>query len=406
MPFDPETVRKDFPVLAQKFEGGNLVYFDNAASAQKPLCVIEKEADFYKNDYSNIHRSAHELSRRSTTAYENARKTIGEFFKKTDEQSVVFTRGATEALNIIAHSWGGAFLKTGDEIILSQMEHHANIVPWQIAARKTGAIIKVASLLPDGSLDMDALAALANKNTKIISVCHASNVLGTVNELKKISVIARGVGAIFSVDAAQSAPHFLDRLQEIDCDFLSLSAHKCFGPTGTGALIGKTEILDKMDPWMGGGDMIENVSWQGTTYRGAPERFEAGTPNIAGVVAFAEALKYLSNLDKTALWEHEQKLLELATQGLLEIPNLNIHGTAKGKLPIVSFSVKGIHPNDISTMLDLSGIAVRSGHHCAEPLACTLGIKGSTRASFAFYNTLDEVDFFVKKLKSILRILL
>ena len=403
MPLDTSEIRKDFPILAQKVQGKKLVYLDNAASAQKPLSVINTEADFYKHDYANIHRSAHELSRRATSTYENARKIIGEFFGKREGDTVVLTRGATESLNIVAHSWGQKFLKPGDEIILSAMEHHADIVPWQICAQKTGAVIKVAQINADGSLNMDSLKNLIDERTKIISICHASNVLGTVNDIAEISKLARAANAMFCIDAAQSAPHFLNDMRNVDCDFLSVSAHKCFGPTGSGALIAKTEILNTMQPWMGGGDMIEHVSWNGTTFRNAPERFEAGTPNIAGAIAFAEALKYLSLLDKPEVKVHEDALLKRATEGLLQIKGLKIFGTAANKLPIISFTVENIHPNDISTMLDLAGIAVRTGHHCAEPLAEYLGIKGSTRASFAFYNTLEEMDYFVKTMQSVVK---
>lgn len=403
MAFDVNEIRKDFPILSQTLEGGRLVYLDNAASAQKPLCVIEAESEFYRNGYSNIHRSAHELSRRATTAYENARKTVGEFFGKTEKETVVFTRGATESLNIAAYSWGQAFLKEGNEILLSAMEHHANIVPWQMCALKTGAKIRTARINPDGSLDMDSLRSLVGPRTKIISVCHASNVLGTVNDIAEISKTARSAGALFCVDAAQSAPHFLDDLSKVDCDFLAISAHKCFGPTGAGALIAKTEILNSMQPWMGGGDMIENVSWDGTTFRNAPERFEAGTPNTAGAVGFAAALKYMGGIDRRAAEAHEKALLRRATEGLSEIPGLRILGNAPDKLPVISFAVENVHPNDISTMLDVAGIAVRSGHHCAEPLTCDLGLRGSTRASFAFYNTMEEADYFVAKMRSIVK---
>lgn len=404
MSFNVDEIRKDFPVLAQNTQGGKLVYFDNAASAQKPLQVIDAEARFYSHDYSNIHRSAHELSRRATTAYESARKTVSQYFNAPQDFTTVFTRGATESLNIVARCWGGKFLKAGDEIVLTQMEHHANIVPWQMCAEITGAKIKVAALKPDGSLDMENFASLLGQKTKIVAVAHASNVLGTINDTAEISKLARQVGAKISYDCAQSSPHFLDDLSKIDCDFISLSAHKCFGPTGAGALIAKTDILNSMPPWMGGGDMIDSVSWSGTTFRDAPERFEAGTPNIAGIVGFAEALKYLSKIDKNAAKAHEQALLKRATEELSQIPQVRILGTAKNKVPLISFVCQNIHQNDISTMLDASGIAVRAGHHCAEPLMNSLGVQGSCRASFAFYNTLEEVDFFATKLKSIIKI--
>lgn len=405
MAFDAHKIREDFPILSYRAEGGPLVYFDNAASAQKPAAVIDCEADFYRSKYSNIHRSAHELSRKATVAFEAARKTVGEFFGAPEGYSTVFTRGSTESLNIVAFCYGGKFLKAGDEIILSQMEHHANIVPWQEVARRTGAAIRVADILPDGSLDMDSLRSLVSARTKIISICHASNVLGTVNDIAEISKIARSAGALFNVDCAQSAPHCLDDLRAADCDFISVSAHKCFGPGGVGALIGRTGILNSMDIWMGGGDMIESVSWGGTTYRTAPEKFEAGTPNIAGAAAFARALEYLKSLDLEGAKLHEAALLKRLSEGIGQIRGLRILGVAERKTPIVSFVCEGVHPNDISTMLDASGIAVRSGHHCAEPLMDRLGVKGSCRASLAFYNTVEEVDFFIEKLKKAIHFL-
>ncbi|MBR4597034.1 MAG: cysteine desulfurase [Opitutales bacterium] len=405
MAFSVDDIRKDFPALQQRLEGGKLVYFDNAASAQKPLCVIEKAADFYRRDYSNIHRSAHELSRRATVAFEEARKCVSKHFNAPKNFTAVFTRGATEGLNIVARCYGEKFLKKGDEIILSQMEHHANIVPWQLCAMRTGAEIKAAKILPNGELDMGHLQSLVSPRTKIISIAHASNVLGTINDVQKISEIAKKAGAVFCVDAAQSSPHFLGDISEIGCDFFACSAHKCFGPTGEGALIANTEILNEMDVWQGGGDMIESVSWEKTTFRQAPEKFEAGTPNIAGAVAFARALQYMDSLDIPAARAHEAELLKRATELLEKIEGLRILGNAKNKVPLISFAVKNIHHNDISTMLDANGIAVRSGHHCAEPLMNALGVSGSCRASFAFYNTLEEVEFFAKKLRSAVNLL-
>ncbi len=404
MPFDVENIRKNFPILDQNVEGGKLIYFDNAASAQKPLCVIEKEADFYKKDFSNIHRSAHELSRRSTLAFEDARKYLLHHFNAPQNYTAVFTRGATESLNIVAHCFGEKFFASDDEIILTEMEHHANIVPWQLCAMRTGAQIKVAKILPDGSLDINHLKSLISSRTKIISVAHASNVLGTINNVEEISHIAKNAGAIFCIDGAQSSPHFLDDISKIDCDFFACSAHKCYGPTGEGALIAKTDLLNKMDVWQGGGDMIENVSWQGTTFRTAPEKFEAGTPNITGAIAFAEALKFMDSLDKLAANAYEDELLNFATKEMQKIDGIKILGNAPKKVPLISFVCENVHHNDISTMLDASGIAVRAGHHCAEPLMNTLGVKGSCRASFAFYNTMAEVEFFIKKLKSIVKL--
>ena len=406
MEFDVNKIREDFPILSQKLKSGKqLVYFDNAATAQKPKRVIDATAAFYLNDNANIHRGSYELSDLSTTLYEHARQTLKEFLHAHDQYEAVFTQGATEALNIVAQCWGADNLRAGDEILLSEMEHHANIVPWQFVAQKTGAKIRVAKIAPDGGLDLDDFDSKLSERTKIVSIAHASNVLGTVNDIALLCKKAKKFGAKFSVDAAQSSPHFLDDLRLADIDFISLSSHKCFGPTGSGALVAKREILDKMRPWKFGGDMIENVAWSGTTFRPAPERFEAGTPNIAGNIVFAEACKYMNSLDRAAVNAHETQLLNALTEELENFEGLRIFGTAKNKVSVVSFAVDGVHPNDISVMLNNYGIAIRTGHHCAEPLMGTLGVSGTCRASLAFYNTLDEVDYFAKSLAHILKIL-
>ena len=406
MKFDVQKIRRDFPALDQKMRGGHtLVYFDNGATAQKPQCVIDAVANFYEHDNANIHRSAHELSERATCAYEAARAKILKFLNAPDTYCPVYTRGTTESLNIVAQSWGQANLRKGDEILLTQMEHHANIVPWQITAQKTGAKIAVARILPDGSLDMEDFEAKLSERTKIISIAHASNVLGTVNDIATISALAKKFGAKLSIDAAQSSPHMLDDLSKIDCDFLSMSGHKCFAPTGIGALVAKREILDSMPPYQTGGDMIEDVAWEGTTFRPAPERFEAGTPHIAGAIGFGVAMDYLSNLDRAAVHEHERALCRRMHERLSEIPNLKIFGDAKDKVSVVSFAVAGVHPNDISVMLDASAIAIRTGHHCAEPLMKTLGVESTARASLTFYNTLEEVDYFADTLKRTITLL-
>ncbi len=400
MKFDVQKIREDFPALSQTVRGGKkLVYFDNAATSQKPRSVIEAIGNFYACDNANIHRSAHELSARATEQYENARKKALKFLNAPKEYCAVFTRGATESLNIVAQSWGQSNLAESDEILLTEMEHHANIVPWQIAAQKTGAKIRIVKILPDGSLDMDDFERKISEKTKIVSVAHASNVLGTVNDISAISKTAKKFGAKVSIDAAQSAPHMLDDMSKLDCDFISLSAHKCFGPTGCGVLVSKQSILDSMPPYQCGGDMIENVSWERTTFRPAPERFEAGTPNIAGAIGFGAAIDYLSSLDIDGLRRHEHALRERLTERLLEIGGIKIFGNAKDKVALASFCRPGVHPNDISVMLDAAGIAVRTGHHCAEPLMNSLGIEGTARASLAFYNTLDEIDFFAETLK-------
>lgn len=406
MEFNVSKIRRDFPALDQTMRGGGkLVYFDNAATAQKPRSVVDAVSNFYLRDNANIHRSAHELSDRATIAYERARNRVLEFANAPDGFTAVFTRGTTEALNIVAQAWGQENLKPGDEILLTEMEHHANIVPWQIAAQKTGAKIAVAKILPDGSLDMNDIKRKVSERTKIVSVAHASNVLGTVNDIAEISKIAKSVGAKFSVDTAQSSPHMLDDVSKFGCDFLSMSSHKCFGPTGCGALIARRELLDSMPPYQSGGDMIENVAWSGTTFRPAPERFEAGTPNIAGAIGFGAAIDYMMSIDREGAHAHERKLLDRMTARLSEIGGVRIFGSAADKVPVVSFDCKGIHPNDISVMLDASGIAIRTGHHCAEPLMGTLGVEGLARASLAFYNTLEEVDFFADTLERAVKLL-
>ena len=406
MKFNVDEIRKDFPILSQKLKSGKaLVYFDNAASAQKPQSVIDAEAQFYKENNANIHRGVYELSDRATTEYENARKVVKRFLKTPDCYEAVFTSGATESLNIVAQCWGEDNLKIGDEILLSEMEHHANIVPWQFIAQKTGAIVKPIKITPNGELDIDDFAKKLSEKTKIVSIAHASNVLGSINDVNVIAREAKKVGAKVSIDAAQSSPHLIDSLEDELFDFLSLSAHKCFGPTGSGALVAKKEILDNIRPWKFGGDMIEQVAWSGTTYRPSPERFEAGTPNIAGNIAFAKACEYLLSIDIDGVIAHEHRLLESLTNQLQEIDGLQIFGTAKNKVSVVSFAIKDVHPNDIAVMLNNYGIATRTGHHCAEPLMKTLGVSGTCRASLAFYNTQEEVDFFVRSLRHIAEIL-
>lgn len=418
MSFDVQSVRKDFPLLSEKLKSGkSLVYFDNAATTQKPSCVIDAMSEFYREDNANIHRGSYELSDRATAEYEAARAGVAEFvgartvderageIPTADDYVAVFTSGATESLNIVAQCWGADNLHSDDEILLTEMEHHANIVPWQFIAEKTSAKIKVAKITPSGELDFDDFRAKLSERTKIVSLAHASNVLGTINDIRAVAAEARKFGAKVSIDAAQSSPHMLE---DVSCglfDFVSLSSHKCFAPTGSGALIARRGLLDNMRPWKFGGDMIENVSWNKTTFRPSPERFEAGTPNIASNIIFAAACRYLKGLDADAVRRHERELLDALTAELSQIRGLTIHGTAKNKVPVVSFSVEGVHPNDISVMLNNYGIAVRTGHHCAEPLMHTLGVIGTCRASLAFYNTLDEVEYFAKSLRHILSIL-
>jgi len=398
MNFDVEKVRKDFPLLR---ENPKLAYLDNAATAQKPQCVIDAVADFYGRGNANIHRGLYHLSLSATAAFEHARERVAAFINARESRECIFTRGATESINLVAESWGGANLRAGDEILLTAMEHHANIVPWQIVAERTGAKIVVAPIFDDGSLDVFALEKLISSRTKIVGVTQVSNALGTINPVKKICSLAHAAGALALVDSAQGAAHFAVDVQEIDCDFLVFSGHKICGPTGIGVLYARAEILGKMPPYQAGGDMIETVDFTGTTFRGIPGRFEAGTPNIAGAIGLGVALDYVSSL-RFGAQEHEDALLKYATEKLLaEIPEIRIFGTAKEKASVISFHIGNIHPSDVGMLLDSFGIAVRVGHHCAMPLMKRLGVTGTARASFAFYNTFDEVDRFVSALKKI-----
>lgn len=398
MNFEVEKIRKDFPLLR---ENPKLAYLDNAATAQKPQCVIDAISEFYSRGNANIHRGLYHLSLSATTAFEHARERVAAFLNARESRECIFTRGATEAINLVAASWGSANLRAGDEILLTAMEHHADIVPWQIVAERTGAKIVVAPIFDDGSLDLDALEKLISSRTKIVCVTHVSNALGTINPVKKICEAAHAVGALALVDAAQGAAHFETDVQEIGCDFLVFSGHKICGPTGIGVLYGRAEILEKMPPYQAGGDMIETVDFAGTTFRDIPGRFEAGTPNIAGAIGLGVALDYVSSLRPQAR-EHEEALLSYATEKLVsEIPEIRIFGTAKEKASVISFHLGKIHPSDVGMLLDTFGIAVRVGHHCAMPLMKRLGVTGTARASFAFYNTFDEIDRFVDALKKI-----
>lgn len=399
MSFDVEKIREEFPLLRGNPE---LAYLDNAATSQKPQRVIDAVVDFYSRGNANIHRGLYRLSEAATAAFERARERVAKFVNARDARECVFTSGATEAINLVAASWGAENLREGDEILLTQMEHHANIVPWQLVARRTGARIVVAPICGDGSLDMDAFEKKLSPRTKIVGVAHVSNALGTINPVKKICALAHDAGALALVDAAQSAAHLVADVREIGCDFLAFSGHKICGPTGTGALWARAEILEKMPPYRGGGDMIEAVDFDaGTTFRGIPARFEAGTPNIAGAIGLGVALDYVSALRPHAQ-AHEAALLKYATEKLrAEVPGVRIFGEAKEKTSVVSFTLEGIHPSDVGMLLDSFGVAVRVGHHCAMPLAKRLGVTGTARASFAFYNTFAEADRFVAALKKI-----
>lgn len=386
-----DRLRRDFPALEQLVHGRPLVYLDNAATTQKPRAVLDALLGFYTRDCANVHRGVHELSQRATEAYEGARRTVARFLNAAPSE-IVFTRGTTEAINLVAQSFGRSILGSGDEILLTEMEHHSNIVPWQMLAEQTGARLVVAPIDDRGELLLDALERLISSRTRLIAVAHVSNALGTVNPVDEICRMARQRGIRVLVDGAQAAPHLRVDVRVLDCDFYAFSGHKIYGPTGIGVLYGKAELLERMPPYQGGGDMIRSVSFTKTLYNDPPYRFEAGTPHIAGAIGLAAAIEYVSALGLEAIARHEQSLLEAATASLSEIPGVRLVGTARHKAAVVSFVLDGVHPHDVATVLDHEGVAVRAGHHCAQPLMERLGLPATTRASFALYNTLEEVE--------------
>ncbi|MEZ5609477.1 MAG: cysteine desulfurase [Rhodocyclaceae bacterium] len=383
-------VAGDFPILSRTVHGRRLVYLDNGATTQKPETVIEAERTFYRESNANIHRGVHWLSQHATDLYEAGRKTVQRFINAAKAEEVVFTRGTTEAINLVAQSWGRAQLKAGDEILITTMEHHSNIVPWQLLCEQTGAVLKVAPINDAGELELDAFAALLGERTRLVAITHVSNALGTVNPLAGLIEQAHAVGAIVLVDGAQAVAHQAVDVQALGCDFYAFSGHKLYGPTGIGALYGRHALLAAMPPWQGGGDMIRTVSFERSTYADVPQRFEAGTPNIAGVVGLAAAIDYVSGIGMASIAAHEHALLEHATATLNGIPGLRLIGTAANKAGILSFMVDGIHPHDLGTILDAEGVAIRAGHHCAMPLMTRFGIPGTARASLGVYN--DEAD--------------
>jgi len=398
--YDVARVRRDFPILARAVYGKPLVYLDNGASAQKPRAVIERMREFMERDYANIHRGVHYLSQRSTQLYDEARGTVARFLN-AGPREIVFTRNATEAINLVAASYGGAFLAPGDEIVVSEMEHHANIVPWQLLGDRIGTRLRVVPVDGTGNLDLDAYAHLLGPKTKLVALTHCSNVLGTVNPAAEIVRIAHRHGVPVLLDGAQAAVHGRVDVKALDVDFYAVTGHKLYGPSGIGVLYAKAEHLKKMPPYQGGGDMIRNVSFAGTRYADPPERFEAGTPAIVEAIGLAAALDYIASLGQDAIAAHEQSLLRYATERLAAIPGLTIHGTAPEKAAIVSFSLEGAHAHDIGTIVDRAGVALRTGHHCAQPLHEKLGVAATARASFALYNTIEEVDALAASVRSV-----
>ncbi|HEX2530860.1 MAG TPA: cysteine desulfurase [Burkholderiaceae bacterium] len=383
--------RKDFPILHQEVHGKPLVYFDNAATTQKPQCVIDTEVDYYRRNNANVHRGVHTLSQRATEDYEEARAKIQRYLNAARSEEIIFVRGATEGINLVAQCYARPRLKAGDEIIISTMEHHSNIVPWQMVCEQTGATLKVVPINDAGEFEFDAFTQLLNERTKLVAVTHLSNALGTIPPVRRIVELARAAGVPVLLDGAQAAPHLAVDMRALDCDFYVFSGHKLFGPTGIGVLYGKTALLDAMPPYQGGGDMIRTVTFEKTEYNDLPYKFEAGTPNIAGAISLGVALDYVSSIGIDAIAAHERDLLEYATQLVSDIPGLRIIGTAKHKASILSFTLDGVHPHDIGTILDHDGIAIRAGHHCAMPVMRRFGIAGTARASFALYNTHEEV---------------
>lgn len=392
MSINNQLIRQDFPILLDKIYNKPLVYFDNAATTQKPMCVIDKIVHGYTHGNANIHRGVHFLSQKATEEHENARTTVQHFIHAAKSSEIIFTRGTTESINLVAFSFGETFCQPGDEIIISAMEHHANIVPWQMLKDRKGIVLKVIPMLPDGTLDMPAFSKLLNNKTKLVAVTHVSNVLGTINPIQEIIQLAHNSNVPVLIDGAQAVPHIAIDVQQLDVDFYVFSAHKVYGPTGIGVLYGKEEWLNKMQPYQGGGEMIAKVTFEKTTYNELPFKFEAGTPDYIGSTALATALEYIQQIGLNAIATYENDLLQYATAKLLQVPGLKIYGEASHKSSVISFLVQGIHHYDMGTMLDKLGIAVRTGHHCAQPIMDYYGIEGTVRASFAFYNTKEEVD--------------
>ncbi len=389
----------DFPILSRQVHGRRLVYLDNGATTQKPRAVIDAERAYYEFSNANIHRGVHWLSQHATDLYEQGRERVRSLLNAARLDEIVFTRGTTEAINLVAFSWGRSVLKEGDEILLTGMEHHSNIVPWQLLAQQTGAVVRVVPVTDSGELDLDAYRALLNARTKLVGVTHISNALGTINPISQMVELAHQVGALVLVDGAQAVAHQTVDVQKLGCDFYAFSGHKLYGPTGIGALYARHDILKDMPPWQGGGDMIRTVSFDGSTFADAPQRFEAGTPNIAGVVGLDAAIKYVQDIGLEAIAAYEQTLLDSATEQLTLLPGIQMLGTAANKAGILSFLVDGIHPHDLGTILDMEGVAIRAGHHCAMPLMTRFGIPGTARASLALYNTEDDIAALVVGLK-------
>ena len=403
--FDVEKIRMDFPILSRSVNGNPLIYLDNAASSQKPDQVLDQMDHYYRNTHANVHRGVHTLSQEATDLFESSRSRIALFIGAPSDKEVIFTRGTTESINLVAYTFGLSQLKEGDEIILSAMEHHSNIVPWQIVCAMKGASIKVIPVFDDGTLDLDWFRKNINAKTKLIAVTHVSNALGTINPVSTIISIAHEHGVPVLLDGAQASPHLPIDVKELDVDFYAFSSHKMYGPTGMGILYGKSSWLEILPPWQGGGEMIKEVKWSGTTYNSIPFKYEAGTPDIAGAIGLAAACEYINSLDRNAMAHYEHLLLTTCTEAMNSIPGVRAVGTAADKTSVYSFTVEGLHPYDIGTLLDQQGIAVRTGHHCTQPLMDRFCIPGTVRASFGVYNTIGEIEKLVRATHKAIKIL-
>ena len=395
---DVDAIRRDFPILHQQVNGKPLVYLDNAASSQRPQAVIDAISSYYERDHANVHRGVHTLSQRATDAYEGAREVVRQFINAADTKEVIFVRGTTEAINLVAQSYARPRLKPGDEILISALEHHANIVPWQFVCEQTGATLKVIPIDTTGQVDYSVFEKLIGPRTKLLALAHVSNALGTVIPVDKFIAKAKQLGVPVLLDGAQGVPHSAVDVRALDCDFYCFSSHKMCGPTGMGILYGKKQQLEQMPPWQGGGDMILTVSFEKTTYNQLPWKFEAGTPNISGAIGLAAAIRYLQQIGMERIGAYEQQLLEYAHERLQEVPGLRLVGTAPRKAAVVSFTLEGVHPHDIGTILDTEGVAIRTGHHCAMPVMDFFKIPATARASMSFYNTFEEIDVLVSAL--------
>ncbi|MEI6353475.1 MAG: cysteine desulfurase [Methylococcus sp.] len=401
---DLEAIRQQFPILAERINGHPLVYLDNAASTQKPLCVIDRLSEVYRVDYANVHRGVHTLSQRCTDLFEEAREKVRRFINARHTHEVIFVRGTTEAINLVAQSYGRSKLMPGDEILISAMEHHSNIVPWQMLALQTGAVLKVAPISLEGTLLMAEFEGLLSEKTRLVSITHMSNALGTINPVKDIIRLAHARDIPVMLDGAQSAPHLPMDVRDLDCDFFAFSGHKLYGPSGIGVLYGKESLLEAMPPYQGGGDMIRRVTFEETEFNELPYKFEAGTPNIADTIALGAAIDFVEAIGMAAIADHEEQLLTYATSKALEIEGLRLIGSAPQKGAILSFTLEDIHPHDIGTLLDQLGIAIRAGHHCAMPVMDFFGLPATARASFALYNTFDEVDTLMDGIRQVIKL--